>query len=226
MIGKPFAKWINGKMTGTLYPDWSKEQTRDRKCKGSTKCDNGDDVTKVAIAASTDANDINIDNLQKDRVAVRMHVTKKLFGHRPDESKYGLSGRGLLYYLVVQPWPNDPNHPNPNPAGKPAAQWSLVKVDGDQSEIVASGMFQRCCTQSDPQSDPEHCIRPKPSYGDFKDCNTSHRQYSETFLQFQNARSDAEEKQAEARLASLASGSLTASAWVSCSHGCCIAGPK
>ena len=218
MTGTEFSDWLKGK-TGKPYPyKWSVDLPWQRRCRGEKGCATNKQYTEAIIAATEDAKDLDLDNLTGERVVARVSVTKKSLGrHRPEELRYGLSGGDFVYYLVVQP------ADNPGDIGRRIANWALVEVDDDgYHQTVERGVFSRCCDASNP--DPKHCTKSPYSYASFEDCSMNHEIYIRAFAALQGSRSKADTARVIRQLKQSRTGLYDSPAWVTCSHGCCIAG--
>jgi hypothetical protein len=212
MSGKEFSDWVTGK-TAAPYPDWPvKFPPIKRLCRGQKGCATQTKFTYVDIVAAGDANKLDLDNFTNDRVVAKMTVLKQGGGRAPDERRYALSGDDFVYYLVVQP-PADPG---------PVARWALVEVDDDgYHQAVGWGVFKRCCDPTKP--DPSHCTPSlQYSYASFGECGQDHRRYINLVTQLMDPTKSAQRAAVQQELASL--GDIQGPAWVTCAHGCCIAG--
>jgi len=207
-----FSDWVTGKLPKP-FPQWVNEKKGKRRCKGKSGCETNAVLTDVAIVASDDARLLDLDKATTDQVVAKMRVLPADNGSKnPDEEMYGLSADSGWYYLVVQPRANG------------VANWVLLTIDKrGRHAKVKDGVFQRCCDGTK-KNDP-HCTPSDWSYASFETCGMDHRVYIKMVRDSAHLSPTSVPVQDRVDLFEAFPWTPTGQAWVTCSHGCCIAGP-
>jgi hypothetical protein len=230
--GKEFQKWLDGKYGSKPAPAWGMQtKSFGRKCTDSVWCSFLKikfKKTDVTIQPTFDAWQLNLKSVPQYGVLMAKIEVTEHNGTRED--RYRLA-TDFKYYLVVEPGPQS------NEA-IPPAKWVLVEIDpnGAMTDYSRTGVFRNC---------PSDETNAKESDAAFTECakknggTPSHVRVAqlmrdlraaEVELQTQAQTDEAKAalkkkiKRIKAELVHELVDSSTGPAWVSCIHGCCVAG--
>ena len=223
-----FAEWVNGGAYSDVPPAWMNNwRPVERECIDHPSCSSTNPRrTLVEIDASVDAYGLHLGSIPEYGVVMsRVRVIES--GHDSPEKRYRFK-RGFTYYFVVERGPTIAS-----------GRWHLVEINpGNVAQHLTSGLFTLCggggqrpdssqayfseCSQNvTPGADSSH-VHAAPVLRDIARLRATMQVQGLTDSTRQSFRDSLAtlERRLAATLVNPESGPM----WVSCIHGCCIAG--